>query len=76
MDATTLRIVLLLLGLVFLAAIYFYETNRRKREMSQARRRVVTEFKEPEISPPAEEQPVVGDEVTMEHSENLHHQEE
>ncbi|MBV2123066.1 MAG: cell division protein ZipA [Candidatus Thiodiazotropha sp. (ex Ctena orbiculata)] len=76
MDATTLRIVLLLLGLVFLAAIYFYETNRRKREMSQARRRVVPEFKEPEILPPAEDEPVVGDEVTMEHSENLHHQEE
>ncbi|MCG8011344.1 MAG: hypothetical protein JAY64_06535, partial [Candidatus Thiodiazotropha weberae] len=75
MDATTLRIVLLLLGLVFLAAIYFYETNRRKRESSQARRRVVPEFKEPEIAPPTEEDPV-ADEVTMDHSENLHHQEE
>ncbi|MCG7913503.1 MAG: cell division protein ZipA [Candidatus Thiodiazotropha weberae] len=75
MDATTLRIVLLLLGLVFLAAIYFYETGRRKREMSQARRRVVPEFKEPEIASPTEED-AVADEVTMEHSENLHHQEE
>jgi cell division protein ZipA len=39
MDATTLRIVLLLLGAVFLTGIYLYETNRRKRDAAQARRR-------------------------------------
>ncbi len=39
MDATTLRIVLLVLGAVFLAGIYLYETRRRKRESIQARRR-------------------------------------
>jgi cell division protein ZipA len=39
MDATTLRIVLLLLGVIFLAGIYLYETNRRKRDSAQARRR-------------------------------------
>ncbi|MCU7934476.1 MAG: cell division protein ZipA [Candidatus Thiodiazotropha sp. (ex Dulcina madagascariensis)] len=48
MDATTLRIVLLVAGLAFLAGIYLYETNRRKRESAQARRRVT-----PEITPPA-----------------------
>ncbi|MCU7923269.1 MAG: cell division protein ZipA [Candidatus Thiodiazotropha sp. (ex Dulcina madagascariensis)] len=48
MDATTLRIVLLVAGLAFLAGIYLYETNRRKRESAQARRRVT-----PEIMPPA-----------------------
>ncbi|MES9992663.1 MAG: cell division protein ZipA [Candidatus Thiodiazotropha sp.] len=39
MDATTLRIVLFVLGCIFLAGIYFYETNRRKRDSAQARRR-------------------------------------
>lgn len=39
MDATTLRIVLLLLGAIFLAGIYLYETNRRKRDSALARRR-------------------------------------
>jgi cell division protein ZipA len=39
MDATTLRIILLLLGAIFLAGIYLYETNRRKRDSAQARRR-------------------------------------
>ncbi|MEW8626971.1 MAG: cell division protein ZipA [Candidatus Thiodiazotropha sp.] len=76
MDATTLRIVLLLLGLVFLAAIYFYETKRRKREMSQARRRVVPEFKEPEIASTMEADEPVDEVATMEHPESLHHQEE
>jgi cell division protein ZipA len=50
MDATTLRIVLLILGIVFLVAIYLYETRRRKRETAQARRRVLPEFDEPVIS--------------------------
>ncbi|MES9981014.1 MAG: cell division protein ZipA C-terminal FtsZ-binding domain-containing protein [Candidatus Thiodiazotropha sp. 6PLUC6] len=50
MDATTLRIVLLVLGVVFLGAIYLYETRRRKREIAQARRRVAPEFNEPQIS--------------------------
>jgi cell division protein ZipA len=39
MDATTLRIVLLILGCIFLAGIYLYESNRRKRDSAQARRR-------------------------------------
>lgn len=50
MDATTLRIVLLILGIVFLIAIYLYETRRRKRETAQAHRRVLPEFNEPVIS--------------------------
>jgi cell division protein ZipA len=40
MDATTLRIVLFVAGLIFIAGIYLYETRRRKRESAQARRRV------------------------------------
>ncbi|MCU7858333.1 MAG: cell division protein ZipA [Candidatus Thiodiazotropha sp. (ex Lucinoma kastoroae)] len=40
MDAMTLRIVLLVVGFVFLAGIYLYETKRRKRESAQARRRI------------------------------------
>lgn len=39
MDATTLRIVLFIVGIFFLGGIYFYETRRRKRESAQARRR-------------------------------------
>jgi cell division protein ZipA len=39
MDATTLRIVLLILGCIFLVGIYLYESNRRKRDSTQARRR-------------------------------------
>jgi cell division protein ZipA len=39
MDATTLRIVLFVVGVFFLAGIYLYETRRRKRESAQARRR-------------------------------------
>jgi cell division protein ZipA len=40
MDATTLRIVLFVAGLIFIGGIYLYETRRRKRESAQARRRV------------------------------------
>jgi cell division protein ZipA len=47
MDATTLRIVLFVLGVIFLAAIYLYETNRRKRESAQAHRRQPPKAKEP-----------------------------
>jgi cell division protein ZipA len=39
MDATTLRIVLFVVGVFFLGGIYLYETQRRKRESAQARRR-------------------------------------
>ncbi len=49
MDSTTLRIVLLVLGLVFLAAIYVYETRRRKRASAQAKRRVAPQMREPEM---------------------------
>ncbi|MES9861357.1 MAG: cell division protein ZipA [Candidatus Thiodiazotropha sp. LLP2] len=52
MDATTLRIVLLVLGVIFLGAIYLYETRRRRRENAQARRRVAPDFKEPAIGEP------------------------
>jgi cell division protein ZipA len=75
MDATTLRIVLFLLGLVFLAAIYLYETKRRKREMAQARRKVVPQHKEPEITSTIEEES--DDQIEeLEPSDNLYHQEE
>lgn len=40
MDATILRFVLLVAGLIFLGGIYLYETRRRKRESTQARRRL------------------------------------
>ncbi|MET0089640.1 MAG: cell division protein ZipA C-terminal FtsZ-binding domain-containing protein [Candidatus Thiodiazotropha sp.] len=58
MDSTTLRIVLLILGLVFLAAIYLYETRRRKRDSAQAKRRVTPEMREPEMR----EYPEIGHE--------------
>ncbi|MCU7852040.1 MAG: cell division protein ZipA [Candidatus Thiodiazotropha sp. (ex Monitilora ramsayi)] len=45
MDATTLRIVLLVAGIIFLGAIYLYETQRRKKESAQARRRVTEKMK-------------------------------
>jgi cell division protein ZipA len=40
MDATTLRILLFVVGVIFLGGIYLYEMRRRKRESTQARRRV------------------------------------
>ncbi len=40
MDATTLRIVLIVAGLIFLGGIYLYENQRRKRESAQTRRRI------------------------------------
>ena len=46
MDATTLRIVLFVAGLIFIAGIYLYETRRRKRESAQARRRVAPQVHE------------------------------
>ncbi|MCU7843157.1 MAG: cell division protein ZipA [Candidatus Thiodiazotropha sp. (ex Monitilora ramsayi)] len=53
MDATTLRIVLFVLGILFLGAIYLYETRRRKRESAQARRRV-TESLDPVMTTDSE----------------------
>ena len=50
MDATLLRIVLLILGLIFLAGIYLYETARRKRDSAQARRHI-PQKREPTIEP-------------------------
>jgi cell division protein ZipA len=44
MDATTLRIVLFVAGVIFLGGIYLYEMRRRKRESTQARRRVTPRF--------------------------------
>ena len=49
MDATTLRIVLLVAGIIFIAGIYLYETRRRKRESAQARRRVAPQVQEPSL---------------------------
>jgi cell division protein ZipA len=54
MDATTLRIVLLVLGFVFLAGIYLYETNRRKRDSAQARRRRAEKMSVAKQAAPAE----------------------
>jgi len=48
MDATLLRVILLILGLLFLAGIYFYETARRERDSAQARRRMAPKV-EPSI---------------------------
>ncbi|MEW8297006.1 MAG: cell division protein ZipA [Candidatus Thiodiazotropha sp.] len=56
MDATTLRIVLFVLGCIFLAGIYLYETKRQKNKLAQARRRkaeMMRSAQEPE-PPPAE----------------------
>jgi cell division protein ZipA len=53
MDATTLRIVLLVLGFIFLAGIYLYETNRRKRGSAQARRRRVEKMSEVKQAAPS-----------------------
>lgn len=57
MDATTLRIVLFVLGCVFLAGIYLYETKRRKRDSAQARRRKAESVHTmpPSISSPVED---------------------
>ncbi|MEJ2608942.1 MAG: cell division protein ZipA C-terminal FtsZ-binding domain-containing protein [Candidatus Thiodiazotropha sp.] len=52
MDAITLRVVLLVLGVIFLAVIYLYETGRRRREGSQAKRRIPPQDAEPVISTP------------------------
>lgn len=62
MDATTLRIVLFVLGVAFLAGIYFYETARRRRESAQARRRVVPKM-EPSLrsDPPESSRTPSGD---------------
>ncbi len=57
MDAMTLRIVLLVLGLVFLGGIYLYETNRRKRESSQARRRVTPKVESAPMAQVAKDEP-------------------
>ncbi|MET0110125.1 MAG: cell division protein ZipA [Candidatus Thiodiazotropha sp.] len=54
MDAMTLRIVLLVLGCVFLAGIYLYETNRRKRDSAQAHRRRVEMLNSAHEAAPAE----------------------
>ncbi|MEW8193685.1 MAG: hypothetical protein AB2793_08225, partial [Candidatus Thiodiazotropha sp.] len=54
MDAMTLRIVLLVLGCVFLAGIYLYETNRRKRDSAQARKRRVERVNSAHEVAPAE----------------------
>ncbi|MES9847476.1 MAG: cell division protein ZipA [Candidatus Thiodiazotropha sp.] len=54
MDAMTLRIVLLVLGCVFLAGIYLYETNRRKRDSAQARKRRVEMLNSAHEAAPAE----------------------
>ncbi len=47
MDATLLRIILIILGAAFLVVIYLYETRRRKRESVQAKRRVAPELRDP-----------------------------
>jgi cell division protein ZipA len=62
MDATTLRIVLLILGCFFLAAIYLYETKRRKRESAQARKRRTESMITPPVSMASEAQAEVVDE--------------
>jgi cell division protein ZipA len=49
MDTTLLRLILLILGLAFLAAIYLYETARRKRDSAQARQRMA-----PKVEPTIE----------------------
>jgi cell division protein ZipA len=54
MDATTLRIVLFVVGLIFLGGIYLYETRRRKRESAQARRRITPQV-DHRMQMPAEE---------------------
>ena len=55
MDATTLRIVLLILGALFLAGIYLYETKRRKRDSIQARRRKEAVMERAQVTGPAYE---------------------
>ncbi len=70
MDATTLRIVLIILGAIFLGGIYLYETNRRKRESAQARRRV-TEKIEPVASTKFEEPSITMDSLDEMEQEDL-----
>ena len=65
MDATLLRVILLILGLAFLAGIYFYETARRKRDSAQARRRMAPKveptFESVEASAPSATEDTVED---------------
>lgn len=68
MDAMTLRIVLLVLGCIFLAAIYLYETKRRKRESAQARRRraeSITVARESVAEEVVADEPQARDETTV-----------
>ena len=46
MDSTTLRIILLVVGIAFLAGIYFWDTKRRKGAERQAKRREPPEFQQ------------------------------
>jgi cell division protein ZipA len=55
MDATTLRIILFILGLIFLAIIYFYEIHRRKKELIQAKQREMPHAKTPVVDEYPEE---------------------
>jgi cell division protein ZipA len=69
MDATTLRIVLFVLGCIFLVGIYLYESNRRKRDSAQARRRRAEKMGAVKQTAPAEvlaeeiEDPVVSSSI-------------
>jgi cell division protein ZipA len=60
LDATTLRIVLFVAGLIFLGGIYLYETRRRQRESTQAKRR---------IDPRVDHTPPGGNEVSDDEAE-------
>jgi cell division protein ZipA len=84
LDATTLRIVLFVAGLVFLGGIYLYEIRRRKRESGQAHRRVaqkvdhniqmqdeISELEaEPEAEPEPEYAPEYFEEPSLKHGEH------
>ncbi len=73
MDATLLRIVLIILGAAFLAAIYLYETRRRKRESAQAKRRVAPELREPGLS---NQYPEIGDGQSDHDAASMHEEDD
>lgn len=56
MDSTTLRLILLVVGIVFLAGIYFWDSWRRKGDKEQAKRREPPEISEQQEASIIEEQ--------------------
>jgi cell division protein ZipA len=62
MDSTTLRLILLVVGIAFLAGIYLWDTRRRNNGAEQAKRREPPEISD-EISSTEVQEQALGDET-------------